>query len=625
MRHKKAFIIILMVIISSIVLNIEINNDTNTNNKKDNIQDIENETPQESDPFIPDPPPRSGTYWDFTNDTIIAYQMISSYYSTEYIFNISSMRYFYSYENATGTSMPWDVYGVALEQMYWDPGSESLKVIPGACVINASLINYTTFIASQKMLFYNMGGFDGIGPLLNLFIPKNSSNVLDIHWCADALHWIYSYYLTGTAPEQPSDYVDKVVTPKSIHYSDPSGTYCDLYYSDNGTLLTGEMYANMGGQLALINFTRFYDFNPLNDTAWNVDVGDVFYTGVSYNEFKFNISKIENVTVEFGGGGLIPLQFVWANMSMWNVSTETWDYVDMDGGVNWMVIGSANDNYPFMYPGEGVNFIPLLLPKGFATSDFASVMELRGDDSGPSFSVTYGDDWVMISNSSGYEKYILNMSGFVELIIETGYGNLFGYIEALLYRKNSTVIDASKIWELEFDLIDIDSNEFNISMDIKVNETTHLLTSAMNINPLVNHSLSSGVLFFDIWINETDNLDAPNVDAPINITIDYDKSKYKNMKLYWFNASSMNPDEWDWHPIPFTDYGNGTIVFSVNHTSIFAFTNVVSKARGLIGGDDDDDDDDEPPIIPTGNYYLIFIAIAVIGLVIYKKRELFKK
>ena len=91
------------------------------------------------------------------------------------------------------------------------------------------------------------------------------------------------------------------------------------------------------------------------------------------------------------------------------------------------------------------------------------------------------------------------------------------------------------------------------------------------------------------------------------------------MKLYYFNVTDPNAV---WQAIPFTDLGNGVIVFKVNHTSIFAFTN---RPSTIISSADDDDDDDDEPWIPIGNYYLIFIAIAVIGLVLYKKRELFKK
>ncbi len=635
MRNKKWLLIILLFIISSISLKPEINNTTNTSEREVNSQDFKNEILKTSDPFIPDPDPfttqHNGTYWDFTNDTIVAWNIETPFGNLDYTYNISSMRYFSIAENATGTSMehltPWEVYGVELEPVYWDSSINDFKVDPTSPVINASLINYTNSNPNEKMLPFKMEGFDDLGPMLNLFIPKNFSDALDIFWCANALHWLYSLFLTGKVPTVPADYADMTITSTSIHYYyAPYGTYCDLYYSPNGILETGELYTYLEGQLGTLNFTRSHDLNPLNDTEWNVDVGDVLYMGLSYHELKFNISKFENITVDLGGLGRIPLKVVWANMSMWNVSTETWDYVDMDGGVNWIIIGSANDNFPFMFPGEDKPFIPLLMPINFSISDLAVVMEFRGDENDPTFSVTYGDNWVRISNSSGYANYIYNASGFLELNDQNGFETEFGYEEVLVFRKNSTIIDDSKIWELEIIPINIGSSEFNITMDIKVNDTTHLLTSAMSINPLVNHTLSSGVLFFDIWINETDNLNAPNVDAPINITIDYDKSKYKNMKLYWFNQSLMDPENGEWLEIPFTDYGNGTIVFSVNHTSIFAFTNVIAQVKYLIFGDDDDDDDDNDELaIPIGNYYLIFIAIAIIGLIIYKKRELFKK
>ena len=43
--------------------------------------------------------------------------------------------------------------------------------------------------------------------------------------------------------------------------------------------------------------------------------------------------------------------------------------------------------------------------------------------------------------------------------------------------------------------------------------------------------------------------------------------------------------------------------------------------RPYIAGGDDDDDDEETPAIPFGNYYLIFVAIAMVALIVIIKRK----
>ena len=60
--------------------------------------------------------------------------------------------------------------------------------------------------------------------------------------------------------------------------------------------------------------------------------------------------------------------------------------------------------------------------------------------------------------------------------------------------------------------------------------------------------------------------------------------------------------------------GTGVYFATVNHTSFFVFTGdkIVTLASG--GGGDDDA---EAAKIPFGHYYLLFLALAIIGLVMY--------
>jgi hypothetical protein len=180
----------------------------------------------------------------------------------------------------------------------------------------------------------------------------------------------------------------------------------------------------------------------------------------------------------------------------------------------------------------------------------------------------------------------------------------------VLYLKNSTSIDTSNpIWE--FDIRTLGTEAFNVSLNISVIGDTHLLTSAFSVNP-INISLNYGVLFIDVWLNNTNNLDT------INITIEFDPSVYKNIEVWYFNTSSFDPNE-AWKQLPFEVIASGKIVISVNHTSIFVFTNIPIS---LISDDDGDGKKKKDEAIPFGHYYLLFLTLAIIGLVIYKKRNL---
>jgi len=110
----------------------------------------------------------------------------------------------------------------------------------------------------------------------------------------------------------------------------------------------------------------------------------------------------------------------------------------------------------------------------------------------------------------------------------------------------------------------------------------------------------------------------------INITIQYDSTKYTNIKFYWFNTSA-NEGRGDWEEIPIKNLRNGVIIMTINHTSIFSLTGDIITAPPLPSSDDDDDDEEEPSAIPLGNYYLIFLLAGMIGIVLYTKRKLLFK
>jgi len=327
-----------------------------------------------------------------------------------------------------------------------------------------------------------------------------------------------------------------------------------------------------------------------------------------------NITDFRNSTYYHPQMGYFYAQEVIGDFYMWN--GIDWDAIDFGGMGNSMVIGSANDYFP-LFMTQYQHVFPYILPSNYEISDVAKIWEAVAEH-GDFDIVTYGDRWVKLYNSStgGFKKYLYNKTGIMELMqgvnIETEWDDIY----TGMYLKNSTTIDDTKIQKFEMETLGTD--DFNVTLKISVTADTDLLYSAFNINP-INISLSYGALFIDVWVNNSDNLDQTNF-APINITIEFDPAQYKNMKLYWFNVTNPEDPLEVWQAIPFTNYGNGTIFFTVNHTSIFVFTNIPLYI--IIGdGDDDDDDDDKPAQIPFGNSYLIFLAIGIIGLIIYTRRK----
>ena len=183
----------------------------------------------------------------------------------------------------------------------------------------------------------------------------------------------------------------------------------------------------------------------------------------------------------------------------------------------------------------------------------------------------------------------------------------------VIYYKNATILGTG-IHTIKLGVVDI----FNITINIGVNSESLLLFAGIENNPF-NVTLNNGHLFIDIMLNVSANLDQ-TLDGPINITITYDTSKLENVKIMWFNMSSAGGNG-TWEEVPFIDLGNGVILISVNHTSIFAFTATVVTTEDETDGDDDEGPS-EPGAIPFGHYYIIFMAITMIALVIIKKRKI---
>lgn len=139
------------------------------------------------------------------------------------------------------------------------------------------------------------------------------------------------------------------------------GYYINCTYFNNGTLNTGEAFVGvnngMGGLMnASVYYKRVFNYNCTKEIEWGFNEGDVLYYGMNevvknkfddeyqYNEVKIEIVDIttENILVNF----MYPLwqdyQFVYANVSFWNSTTEKYELKEGDE-----VVGIANDLIPF--------------------------------------------------------------------------------------------------------------------------------------------------------------------------------------------------------------------------------------------------------------------------------------
>jgi len=616
-----------------------------------------NEILKESDPFVPNPPPPydDGRYWNFTTGDILGWRVTSNFFSQDVIYNISNLKYFEAKENITGNDAAY--YGVQLTRAFYNISTMQVEEFTNRTVfplLNASLINYTLGKYNGLSIF-NMQPIPfmkndiGLESFINLFVPKNTSNdLLDIYWVADALHWFYSFLLSGLTQfiDDPADLCDMTVTANSIEYSNPStDSYCYMYYYDNGTLQNGQLKITVefgpGPPTTLsINWTRLFDFNPLDDLKWSEDfdeVGEILYIGMDTNEtmliFNHTVDMME-FEIEWDDDDeewdfeLLYYQQIWANVSYWDYENEEWEYL------NCTAVPSANEIYPIVFGGDDDddddNDDDAYLPPFILTPNQSTLLGV-GDifkmfELSPEFDdikVESGENWVKLTNTTTSNIAILSYQ--TDGIVQYFYIQDIGIFSArddddydediVIYYKNSTFLPGPfHTFSLtSFDLISV-SAVINISLD----QASLFYHSGFPYNP-TNNSINNAIGFFDILIHWKAALDSTTF-TPINITFYYDHGIYYAVKIFWFNMSANN-ERGDWEEIPIISSGTGFVVVSLNHTCIIAII-ASRKTIYVLPGDDDDDDDDKPVAIPYGSYYLLFSAIASIGLIVYTRRKI---
>ena len=636
-KYKKKLIRILLVSIFLCLIispKINFNQNSDLSNQEKKVSNRAIETPKESDAFDPPPiPPNENFEWNFSTGTEIGY-LYERYNDTAYdigvhFYNITSMPYIFIDEPMMMITN--FTYCVQLEEIYYNLTQNKILPVQNNPLLNVSLTNLTTpfFGGSTGFLIPMLPDFGGGGNgpfpgwffwMLNPFIPMNDTT-LALTWSAQRLKLIYENMFelgeldnasTSLAPNNNNIYFKNSTT----------GAYVNLTYYDNGTLLYGEIYYNDADEDEeedwwTITLTTIIDpinlINPIDDLVWDVEVGDCLYFGIERREYKLNITSIYNYSsYNPQADSTVLLQVVNASFSLF-IPEYGWMDLEMN-----MTIGAGNELFPSLFTQDLRFRLPFILPRGYDTKKLAMVYKMMSSHEDYD-QITFGDTWVKLYNSStqGFAVLEFSTNGSTLLIQTKDMDMLFGDETAGLYRKNMTIIDGTH----SIDIKPFSTSGFEVTLNISVKSPTQLFYSAFDINPINTSSGISnyGVLFIDVMVNETKNLNQDNF-APINITIEFDGTKYKNVKLYYFNTTLESQLE-VWHSIPFVSLESGKIMFTVNHTSIFAFINIPSAGIPSGGGDGDGKKKKEAAI-PFGNYYLLFLALAIIGLVIYKKRKL---
>ena len=113
---------------------------------------------------------------------------------------------------------------------------------------------------------------------------------------------------------------------------------------------------------------------------------------------------------------------------------------------------------------------------------------------------------------------------------------------------------------------------------------------------------------YDVNASDISGIARYSVNDTINFQIDSSgvitNAKSLSVGIYWLMIRASDPYN--------------------NNCSLTIKITVYGDDNPNPGGDDDDDDDDDDDMgaIPLGNYYLIFVAIAIISLILIIRRKI---
>lgn len=237
LKKKKEIIVIGMLITTSLVFFINFNT----------INALALPPPPYMDWNHPEP---EGRYWGFDTGSIVAWIRDEQSVSKKFIYKISD-----TYMHHIST----DGYCVALQELYYNYSEGKLMEYTDYVahpIINASWFDHT----SHTLMPYCIDGYFPNAINSNPFIPKNSSNVLDIHKSAQFLQNFHNYLFKSWGGYLFSELI---VTGNTIKmYNRTFGTYYNMTYYDNGTLEKGYYNFYFAGIHFYGNDTRTFDILP---------------------------------------------------------------------------------------------------------------------------------------------------------------------------------------------------------------------------------------------------------------------------------------------------------------------------------------------------------------------------
>ncbi|MHA1337879.1 MAG: hypothetical protein ACTSPW_19415 [Promethearchaeota archaeon] len=548
-------------------------------------------------PFNPAPgsnsiPPATGSeYWDFDKGDKISYilKTDSNGMTSQKLlyFNISDI----VYNNYTS----YMAYYVVLRRMYFNTTLNSLVHIPltNESKILASIINFT------QMSMIPNNDYSSSLMYFNLFIPDNGTTGLHLWFAANALLTYYFNTFGGFFWSNPAYQIIQNPSKKTLFFYDQASltqTYVKLSYYNNGTLNSGEVFLDYNlffpGMYIKYNLTRNFDFNPLDDIKWAVDVGDFFYTGNGINETRYEIIKIINTSTydEYW-------QFVYANISIWIPSVNQWIQIE-----NNSIIGQANE----------LLFTPYyIIPKGKTGKDICEMFKNTAMIY-PELQFNYGNYWYTQKNTTSgefvYTEYFPN--GIMKYSYQTDQNS---DVKHVFYYKNNSILNTG-IHKFNISLIRVEFN-FNISFSIDANSIVQIFFAGFGHNPTGVKLSYTDYFYFDIMVNDTSQ-----ISFPINITIHYGKSIPSGFKLWYYNTTLKK-----WIEISINDDGNGEITVQITHNSIFALTSqtpVQQPSEEEKKEEEEAGEKETPGQIPFGNLYLIFLLVATFSLIILTKKRI---
>ena len=506
------------------------------------------------------------------------------------LYNISALTYFTNY-----SGLGINYYGVQLKHAYFNTTTNSIEEYPTS--------RYTYPILNCSMTNFTLGLFSGIPPpvfgylIVNPFVPKNGTDGLMTEWCAYGIADEYSMFLGGDLNPDISFLNTNTIL---FENSTGSGEYVKLVYYDNGTLEAAEFFSygmGMFPQGISYSYTRTTDFNPINEIKWNIDIGDVLYIGFNQDEYKYEIIDFVNHTA-YGMTGQDAFQTVIANGYKWDFLTETW-ILQLEN----TTIATANEHFlysPYSYIGDGTTGPQLLVPNGTTVDEMLIFFNYMAPPTYLDIELASGENYIKLFNATNQEIIFyaeFTSEGIIKYLINKLVVSIVDSSADVYYFKNSEVI--SGIYN--FNIEPYGTTEFQAAVNITVSEDTHLLYAGLDYNP-TNKTLTNTLLILDVFLNETSNLV-----GELNIIITYDPLQYESLEVWWFNYAATG-GMGAWEKIDFVDLGNGTIIISTIHLSLFALVDGTEEAG--------------EKIIPLGVFFMLFMFPCIIGLVFYLKRKL---